>query len=310
MKLGKLEYVKDLRSVWSSEPSDFTNWLAKDENLAILSEEIGIELELIGTEVQIGDFNADIVASDSNDGSIVVIENQLEQTDHTHLGQIITYASGLDAKIIVWIVKNVREEHRQAIDWLNEHTDTEINIFLCRIELWKIDNSPCAPKFQIISSPNNWSKTMRNTVDNSKLTETQKLRIEYWERLSEEINQNYPKFNARTPTKLTYYTLTIGKPSAKIKLDFSRNKSLIKARVFVTDDELLDYLYDQKKEIESELGFNLEWDIDSNTKGSSIYITQKCNVSNKNNWDKSIIWHLEMASKLYDAFSDRVKQFY
>ena len=93
-------------------------------------------------------------------------------------------------------------------------------------------------------------------------------------------------------------------------MDFSRNKSLIKARVFVTDDELLDYLYDQKKEIESELGFNLEWDIDSNTKGSSIYITQKCNVSNKNNWDKSIIWHLEMASKLYDAFSDRVKQFY
>ena len=149
-KLGKLEKVKDLRSVWKHEANDFTNWLAEEENLNTLGEEIGIDIELISTEAKTGSFSTDILASESNTNNKIIIENQLESTDHNHLGKIITYASGHDAKIIIWIVKDVREEHRQAIDWLNEHTDEEINIFLCKIELWKIGNSEIAPKFQIM----------------------------------------------------------------------------------------------------------------------------------------------------------------
>ena len=135
MKLGKLEKVKDLRSVWKHEANDFTKWLAKEENLNTLSEEIGIDIELVSTEAKTGSFSTDILAVEANTNNKIIIENQLEATNHDHLGKIITYASGHDAKTIIWIVKEAREEHRQAIDWLNEHTDEEINIFLCRIEL-------------------------------------------------------------------------------------------------------------------------------------------------------------------------------
>ena len=131
MELGKLEKIKDLRSVWKHEANDFTKWLSKEENLNTLSEEIGINIELISTEAKTGSFSTDILAVEANTDNKIIIENQLEATDHDHLGKIITYASGHDAKTIIWIVKSAREEHRQAIDWLNEHTDDEINIFLC-----------------------------------------------------------------------------------------------------------------------------------------------------------------------------------
>ena len=150
--LGKLTKVKDLRKIWNNEARDFTPWLAQEENLEILSNEIGLDIELIETEAKIGSFNTDILAKDTYSDDIIIIENQLEQTDHDHLGKIITYASGHNANTIIWIVKEVREEHRQAIDWLNEHTDKDLNIFLIKIELWKIDDSSIAPKFNIISA--------------------------------------------------------------------------------------------------------------------------------------------------------------
>ncbi len=175
--LGKLTKVKDLRKIWNNEARDFTPWLAQEENLEILSNEIGLDIELIETEAKIGSFNTDILAKDTYSDDIIIIENQLEQTDHDHLGKIITYASGHNANTIIWIVKEVREEHRQAIDWLNEHTDKDLNIFLIKIELWKIDDSSIAPKFNIISSPNNWTKTVkssqspRNNITDLKLTQ-------------------------------------------------------------------------------------------------------------------------------------------
>lgn len=137
MKLGKLEKVKDLRSVWPHEANDFTKWLAKEENLAILSDEIGIDIELMSIEAKTGAFSADILAVESNTDNKIIIENQLEATDHDHLGKVITYASGHDAKIVIWIVKDVREEHRQAVDWLNDYTDEE-NIFLCKLSYGRL----------------------------------------------------------------------------------------------------------------------------------------------------------------------------
>jgi hypothetical protein len=144
IKLGKLE-KGDLRKVWLHEAIDFTNWLALDENLKLLSDEIGIDIKLLQTEALVGKFIADILAEEENTGRKVIIENQLEATNHDHLGKIITYASGYDAEIIIWIVESTREEHIRAIDWLNEHTDEDIDFFLIKMEIWKIGNSPYAP---------------------------------------------------------------------------------------------------------------------------------------------------------------------
>ena len=309
MKLGKLEKVKDLRSVWKHEATDFTTWLSDEENLKILGEEIGIDIELLSTEAKTGSFSTDILAVEANTTNKIIIENQLEATNHDHLGKIITYASGHDAKTIIWIVKEAREEHRQAIDWLNEHTDEEINIFLCKIELWKIGNSEIAPKFQIVSSPNNWSKTVKRSLDNE-MSATAMLQYDYWTKVKDEIDKNYPMFNSRKPRGQHWYDIAIGSSLANISLHVIARTNEIKVVLWISDSkELFDYLYNTKDEIESQLGYELEWISSENNKSSSIVIVKNTDVHDESRWDENIKWHLTKASEFYDAFSDRVKNF-
>jgi len=309
MKLGKLEKVKDLRSVWKHEATDFTTWLSDEENLKILGEEIGIDIELLSTEAKTGSFSTDILAVEANTTNKIIIENQLEATDHDHLGKIITYASGHDAKTIIWIVKEAREEHRQAIDWLNEHTDEEINIFLCKIELWKIGNSEIAPKFQIVSSPNNWSKTVKRSLDNE-MSATAMLQYDYWTKVKDEIDKNYPMFNSRKPRGQHWYDIAIGSSLANISLHVIARTNEIKVVLWISESkELFDYLYNTKDEIESQLGYGLEWISSENNKSSSIVIVKNTDVHDESRWDENIKWHLTKASEFYDAFSDRVKNF-
>lgn len=175
-KLGTLEEVP-LREIWPHEALNFTNWLSQEENMELLSNELNIDIEVVDTEVSTGKYKLDILARNSDDETIV-IENQLENTNHDHLGKIITYASGLDATTIIWIVEDVEEEHRQAVNWLNEHLDDTINIFLCKIRLFRIGDSQAAQKFQVICEPNNWSKAVKKVNDN-KDSETDLLKLEY-----------------------------------------------------------------------------------------------------------------------------------
>ena len=157
--LGRLEKIEDLRSVWRNEASGFSKWLAEEENLALLGKTIGIEdLSLLETESQNGDFRVDLLCKDESTGNRVIIENQLEDSNHNHLGKIITCASGKDAKTIIWIVKLARNEHASAIKWLNEKTLIDVSFFLIEMELWKIGKSKIAPKFNVIEQPNNLEK--------------------------------------------------------------------------------------------------------------------------------------------------------
>ena len=158
--LGRLTKV-DLRQAWISEPGDFTPWLAQPENIVLLGEAIGIELEVESQEKSVGPFRADILCRDTTDRHYVLIENQLERTDHTHLGQLLTYAAGLDAVTIVWVAARFTDEHRAALDWLNRATTTGFNFFGLEVELWQIGNSPFAPKFNVVSQPNDWSRTVQ-----------------------------------------------------------------------------------------------------------------------------------------------------
>lgn len=209
VKLGTLTKITDLRKVWPNEARDFTPWLAEETNLEILSNEIGLDIELIETEAKTGSLSTDILAKDTYTDNIIIIENQLEQTDHDHLGKIITYASGHDANTIVWIVKKVKEEHRPAIDWLNEHTDQDINIFLVKIELWKIGDSDIAPKFNIISSPNNWTKTVKNSP-NTEISNLKLKQLELWNKFSDYVETNSKIFKPKNYQKPhTRYDLSL-----------------------------------------------------------------------------------------------------
>ena len=155
-----LERLKkiDLRKAWKSEDQEFTPWLAGEENLELLGDTIGIELELVGREKDMGPFRADILCKNVEDDSWVLIENQIEKTDHKHLGQLMTYAAGLQAATIIWIASRFTEEHRKYLDWLNEITDKRFKFFGLEIELFQIGNSTYAPRFNVISMPNNWGK--------------------------------------------------------------------------------------------------------------------------------------------------------
>ena len=154
MKLDKLVQISDLREVWKNEATDFTPWLAKEENLSLLSEAIGIDMVLEEKESSVGSFSVDLFAKEEGTGRNIIIENQLEDTNHDHLGKLITYASGKNAEVVIWIVKRARDEHRQAIEWLNSHTDDTAAFFLIEIELWKIGSSMPAAKFNIVERPN------------------------------------------------------------------------------------------------------------------------------------------------------------
>src|SRR5215831_538726 len=184
--LGRLEKV-DLRTAWTSESSDFTPWLALPENLKLLGETVGIDLEFEAQEKDVGPFRADILCKDTLDGSWVLIENQLERTDHTHLGQLLTYASGLETVTIVWIAARFTEEHRSTLDWLNKITDESFRFFGLEVELWRIGTSPAAPKFNIVSKPNEWSLSVAQAaraIDDAELSDTRVMQREYWAALN------------------------------------------------------------------------------------------------------------------------------
>ena len=169
--LGDIKKVDNLQSVWPHEAYNFTRWLAEEENLNLLSEAVGMEkrIKLVETESRVGNFSVDILAKDEDTQTNVVIENQLKPANHDHLGKVITYASGVNARVAIWIVKEAGEEHRRAIDWLNEHTDESLAFFLVQIELWQIDDSKKAPRFEVISKPNEWAKAAKRSVNRKRL---------------------------------------------------------------------------------------------------------------------------------------------
>lgn len=156
-KLAILQQIEDLRQVWESETQDFTPWLSQPNNLELLGKVLNLDLEFQQREADVGPFQADLLCKEVNSNRLVLIENQLEPTDHTHLGQILTYAAGLQAFTVVWIAKKFTEEHRATLDWLNSITDnSKVNFFGLEIELWKIGTSAPAPKFNVVVEPNNW----------------------------------------------------------------------------------------------------------------------------------------------------------
>lgn len=209
--LGRLERV-DLREAWKGEAIDFTPWLARPENIALLGEAIGIELEVESQEKEVGPFRADILCRDLIDNHYVLVENQLERTDHTHLGQLLTYAAGLDAVTIVWVSSRFTDEHRAALDWLNKATTSDFNFFGLEIELWRIGLSPMAPKFNVISSPNDWSRAVREqAARSSELTEFQRLHLEFWTQFRDFLEARGSSVRTNRPSKDHWTYVPIGR---------------------------------------------------------------------------------------------------
>lgn len=301
IELGKIERIKDLRTVWAHEALDFTKWLGKEQNLELLSRAIGIDISLEEMESAVGGFSVDIYASEETTGRKIIIENQLEDTDHDHLGKIITYASGKNAEVIVWIVKRARDEHRQAVEWLNQHTDENIGFFLVEIELWQIDNSAPAVKFNVVEKPNDWAKTMKNQ---EKLTDTKQSQLEYWQRFREYAGQHdafNPEFRTQKPQAQNWYNLSVGTSKYHISLGIGYQKKKINAEIYITDNkDIFEQFREKSDEIENMLGVPVEW-IEA-TKACRIICNKNFDVKNKvDKWEECFEWHCQMALKLKEV---------
>ena len=217
MKLGTIKKM-DLRDVWSSEASDFTPWLAKEDNISLLGDAIGLELEVESQEKNVGPFRADILARDLTSNHYVLIENQLEQTNHNHLGQIMTYAAGLDAFSIIWIAKSFTEEHRAALDWLNRITEENINFFGIEIEVIQIGDSLPAPQFKVVAKPNDWSKSVRSSANTGEVTDTKLKQQQYWTQFKEYVENNGSPFKVQKPAPQHWTIIALGRSNFQLSL--------------------------------------------------------------------------------------------
>ena len=306
--LGKLEKV-DLRTVWKNEAQNFTKWLAKPENISLLSDEIGIDIEPLQTEAQVGKFNVDILAQIENTDKTVIIENQLETTNHDHLGKLITYASGHDAEIIIWIVKEVRDEHRQAIDWLNEHTDDKANFFAVKLELWQIGDSPPAAKFQVISRPNDWAKAIKKAKTQPNMTDTKIMQLEFWSQFREYIQNNGAKLRLRKPSAQHWYDVSYGSSQSHISLSMDTRKSSISCEIYIPDSKgLFKQLFEHKTDIEKELDKELEWMELPKRKACRIKLSKSGDLSANDNWENHFEWLKDQAEKFQHVFSQYVQK--
>ena len=285
-EIGRLIEV-DVRELWKHEQYDFSNWLAKDSNIEYLNEILGLTLIEVNKEINVGPYRCDIVATDETSGLKVIIENQLESTNHDHLGKIITYASGLDAKVIVWIVRESKEEHRAAIEWLNNYTSSEIDFFLIEIHAYKIGDSNPAPKFEVVEKPNDFVKRSKNK-DDGELNTSQTERLIFWTQFNEKILSKGKPFNLRKPTTDHWYDVAIGTSAAKIAVDLVNKENCIVIELYIhSDKKLYDSLFEKKNEIERELDMIFEWDRLDSKKASRIkHYIHGLDFENHSNYDQ------------------------
>lgn len=269
-QLGFLEEV-DVRKLWKHEQYDFSNWLAQEQNIDLLSDILGLTLRDIDKEVYVGSYRCDLVAKDETTGTKVIIENQLESSNHDHLGKIITYASGLNANVIVWIVTHAREEHRSAIEWLNNNTSNDLSFFLIELHAYKIGNSLPAPKFEIIEKPNGFIKYSKGSNGTNEITKAESERLAFWTMFNDVIADNGKPFNVSKATTDHWYNVAIGSGEACISINLVNKESSVVIDVYIYKNKsLFDKLYENKDEIEKQLGFTMDWQRLNNKKASRI----------------------------------------
>ena len=290
-ELGSLQLV-ELREIWPDEAQDFTPWLAEEENLALLAETLNMELELEAQEIDVGDFRADLLCRNTDDNSRVLIENQLAQTDHGHLGQILTYAAGLNVATIVWIAKEFREEHRAALDWQNEITAEDFQLFGLEIQLWKIGDSPPAPRFNIVSRPNNWSRTVSNPPSPPSSLPYQR----FWEGFVQYLTAQGSSIRPPKPLPLAPMFFGIGRTGFRLEATSLTRTRQIRVRLIIRAENATAYfnlLKLQKEEIEREIG-ELQWDerpgrISSSIASIALY-KNDTDLTDEADWPNQYAW--------------------
>ena len=313
MTLGRLGRIQ-LRDIWLTEAQHFTPWLANEENIALLGETLGFELEVEAQEKEVGPFRADILCKDTVDDSWVLIENQLERTDHKHLGQLLTYASGLQAVTIIWVAAKFCDEHRSTLDWLNHITDDKFRFFGLEVELWRIGESPAAPKFNVISQPNEWSRSVGNVakrIARGELSETRQTQQAFWEGLCSALDAK-GIWKSRKPQPQAWMSFSIGRSGMHLGTLANTRENWIGVELYLAGDDCDAYfemLALDRVAIEDELGLEIEWRELPNKRSCKI-IHKRINapLSDEESWPEYTEWMVATLETFNRVFRPRVRE--
>jgi hypothetical protein len=310
MKLGRLTRI-EVRSIWPHEASDFTPWLALRDNIAMLADALRIgELQVEATEREVGRFSADIVAR-SDSAELVLIENQLEQTDHRHLGQVLTYLAGLEEDAtVVWIATRFLEEHRAAIDWLNENTNERFSFFGVELDVVRIGDSDPAPVFHLAAKPNDWSRGVRSVarqVSEGAITERQQLLLRYWTAFADTLSRASPPVRAPKPNHDHWKTFGVGRSGFSINITSLVQNKRIGAEIYIsrpTAKADFQALFAQRHELEKRVGEPLKWEELPERKGSRILVEPlQADPANEADWPRQHAWAHEKLVHFREAFT-------
>lgn len=308
--LGKLERIP-LRKAWAHEAGEFTPWLAQPDNLNLLAEALGLdELEPVGTEHPVGDFKVDILCTDN--GGKVIIENQLEKTNHTHLGQILTYAAGVGARKVIWVAESFRTEHVAALEFLNQHTTDELDFFAVEIELWRIGDSPMAPSFNVVVKPNDWAKTgQQNAKAAATMTPTKQRQLKFWTDWSAWLQAKGSAFRPQKPLPQHWTNVALGRAGIHLAATVNSREGRVGMEVYIDHDNskaMFKQLLAQKDAIESELKAKLDWqELPDGHACRILQVRPESPLENEAQWPAYFAWLEEAGLRMTDVFRPRVK---
>ena len=299
--LGRLSSVPP-REVWKHEALSFTPWLR--DNVDVLNEVLGMDLELDAAEHPVGSFSLDLIGRDAATGTTVIVENQLEQSDHSHLGQLITYAAGTEPTTILWIATDFRPEHRAALDWLNERTDEETRFFGVVIRVVQIGDSDYAPAFDLVAQPNDWEKRVKRETRPASARES--VYREFWEAVLERIRQSHPHWtNART-TGGNWCGTSSGVPKVLISMIWFGSRLTLQLYFESPDPETnrerFNALRNRADEFEAAFGAQLEWDPMEGRKAARIIASSDFNdIQDRDAWPAMTDWLIDAQGRLRRA---------
>ena len=315
--LAKIERV-DLREAWPNEARDFTPWLA--DNIAELGEALGMDLELQQTEASVGGYSLDVLATDLNQNRPVIIENQLETTNHDHLGKLLTYAAGYDANVIVWLTREFRDEHRQALDWLNQRTGEDTEFFGVEVELWRIGDSPFAPHFKLVATPNEWRKAQIRTAS---LSPREDRSREFRQRLIEAIHiRGFPRRTHRKQSAAPWVVIEYPIPHVRYAVIWHNGIPGVEMIAERAESEgrewsqkIIELLRRNRSNIESDLISidrieRFAWEAPPERSRGRVAIYRDGNVyQNMESWDEFQDWMIQKLHKFREVITPRLQEF-
>ena len=304
----------NLSEVWETEPQHFTPWLAQEENLTLLGETLGMDLELEAQEKNVGGFRADLLCKNTVDNSWVLIENQLEATDHRHVGQLLTYAAGLDAHTIIWIAKTFRQEYRAMLDWQNRITDERYRFFGVEVKIWQIEDSARAVQFDVVSSPNDWSRGVsRDTrrAASQELSETEQRQMRYWTGLQEYIVEKGSSVSFPSPRPSRYLDLSIGRTNFGLMIWQTPTRSEIGIWLNIYGENRAAYfrlLEEEQADIHTEMGGELQWiELSGKQRNRICLHKEDTDPQDESNWPQQFEWFTTKLERFHQVFRERIR---